>query len=108
MIVGMLNFDALGTGPVVGVLGTPDLLDLVADTANAEGLSMARRGPIQGGSSDHAPFMDAQIPAVAFVADDFSRIHTRRDTLEHIDRTLLGTAAAIGIATLDALALPHA
>jgi aminopeptidase YwaD len=104
MIVAMLNFDALGTGPVIGVLGSARLADTVADAADAEGLTMERRGPIQGGASDHALFIDASIPAVALVADDFSRIHTANDTLEFVDRSLLGTAAALGIATLDALA----
>ena len=104
MIVAMLNFDALGTGPVIGVLGTARLADTVAEAADAEGLTMERRGAIEGGSSDHASFIDASIPAVALVADDFSRIHTVEDTLEFVDRSLLGTAAALGLATLDALA----
>jgi Zn-dependent M28 family amino/carboxypeptidase len=59
---------------------------------------------LDGGSSDFAPFEAAGVPFVFFFADDFSRIHTAEDTLEHIDPLRIGEAAALGLATLDALA----
>ena len=54
-------------------------------------------------SSDHAPFSEAGIPTVFFLADDISRIHSAEDTLEFVRPELLGGSAVLGIALLAAL-----
>ena len=104
-VVVMMNFDALGTGDVVGVLGDFDLSGELILYALDQGIDAEIRltlGP--GFSSDHAPFQLARIPVVVFLTDDFSRIHTPEDRLEFIQPDLLGGSAALGIALLDMLA----
>ena len=49
-------------------------------------------------------FIDAGIPAVFFMDNEFSRIHTPQDKLEFINKDLMGQSAAIGLALLDHLA----
>jgi len=101
----MLNFDALATGDTLGVLGDSDLARAVLLVGRELGISSARRR-FNGAnlSSDHAPFNEAGIPTVFFLADDISRIHTTEDTLEFVRPELLGGAAVLGIALLATLA----
>lgn len=105
-IVAMLNFDALGSGDTSAMIATPWLGELVLELGDQIGLPV-RLDPdlgLNGGSSDFAPFEAAGVPFVFFFADDFSRIHTAEDTLDHIDPARIGEAAALGLATLEALA----
>lgn len=103
--VAMVNFDALGSGPVAVAVGSPDLLHKVSEYADERGIDVAPRSSIVVNiNSDHAPFDEAGIPYVFFMGDDFSRIHTPDDTLEFVDATLLGASAALGIAILDIIA----
>jgi aminopeptidase YwaD len=101
----MLNFDALATGDTLGVLGDSDLARAVLLVGRELGISSARRR-FNGAnlSSDHAPFSEAGIPTVFFLADDISRIHTTEDTLEFVRPELLGGSAVLGIALLATLA----
>ena len=104
-VVIMMNFDALGTGDVVGVLGDfdqPGELILYALDHGIDAEIRLSLGP--GFSSDHAPFQRAGIPVVVFLADDFSRIHTLEDKLEFVRPELLGGSSALGVALLDMLA----
>ena len=100
----MMNFDALATGPQVGVIGDHALADQLVDSANASGIDTQRVFRLTGGSSDHASFRAAGIPFVFFMADDFSRIHTPQDTLDFAQPELLGGSAALGVTLLDMLA----
>ena len=103
--IAMMNFDALGSGPVTGALGSFNLTGRLAAYAEANGLQMERRATLTPGTnSDHAPFDEAGIPVVFFLGDDFSRIHTPEDQLQYVDPALLGTSAVLGIALLDMLA----
>lgn len=103
--IAMLNFDALATGPVTGILGTIDLMRLIDSYAEENDIDVEMRFNLAAGtSSDHASFDQAGIPNVFFLGDDFSRIHTPEDRLEFVDPKLLGTSAALGIALLDILA----
>jgi aminopeptidase YwaD len=104
-LIAMLNFDALGTGLVAAVLGDPDLTDLVSRYGESSGIEVeTRRSLEEGTSSDHAPFAEAGVPVVFFLADDFSRIHTAEDKLEFVQPELLGDHAALAIGLLSALA----
>ena len=49
-------------------------------------------------------FQQEGIPAVFFLADDFSRIHTPEDKLDFVQPELMGNSAALAIALLDSLA----
>lgn len=102
-IVAMLNFDALGTGEVVGVLGSLELINNIAEIGSYRSVGVERRFKMVGGS-DHMPFAEAGIPAVFFHADDFSRIHTPEDKLEFVSRRLMGVSAVLAIHLLDELA----
>ena len=104
-IIAMLNFDALGTGDVVGVLGEFGLVNRAVEYGDANGIASERRFSLAAGtSSDHASFQQAGIPAVFFLADDFSRIHTPDDKLDFVQPELMGNSAALAIALLDSLA----
>ncbi len=103
----MLNFDALATGDVVGLLGDLELMGAAVDFGRANGIEVERRFSISAGtSSDHARFQQAGIPVVFFLADDFSRIHTAADTLEFVQPELVGGSVALGIHLLESVAGP--
>jgi Zn-dependent M28 family amino/carboxypeptidase len=86
------------------VYGTDELANLALTVARELGMQLARETDIQGGSSDFASFEAAGIPFLFFLADDFSRIHTAGDTLDHIDSRALGTGAAVAIQVLSDMA----
>ena len=101
-VLAMLNFDALATGDVTGVLGSRELLDAIVDYGVRSGIDVERQfGLEEGTSSDHASFDAAGIPVVFFLADDFSRIHTPEDTLEFAQPERMGTSAALTLGLLD-------
>ena len=100
----MLNFDALGTGENLELLGSGELLGLALKNGEDEAISVERGAPVEGASSDHASFMQAGVPAVFIAAGDFSRIHTPDDTPEFVSAELMGASAVLGIALLDTLA----
>lgn len=101
--IAMLNFDALGTSNVTGVLGSDGLIEGVRQAAERLGIQVQRHFSLGNASSDHAPFLQAEIPVVFFLGDDFSRIHTPEDRLEFVQPELMGNAAALTIALLDSL-----
>ncbi len=108
-IIAMLDFDVLGSGDTVAMIAIPRFSQLVIELGKEIGVPM-RIDPnldMDGGSSDFAPFEAAGVPFVFFFADDFSRIHTTEDTLEHVDPARIGEAVALGLATLEALAAGH-
>ena len=106
-LIAMLNFDALGTGDVAAVLGDPTLIDTVVSYGRGNEIAVERRLSLEAGSSsDHAPFRDAGVPVVFFLADDFSRIHTPDDRLEFVLPELLGIHATLAIGLLESLAPP--
>ena len=106
-IIAMLNFDALGTGNAVELLGDTELINKVLRLGEVNGLSVKQGRPIEGATSDHASFLAVGIPAVFFVSDDISRIHSDADSLDFVTPELMGTSAALGLALLDALAEEH-
>ena len=103
-IVAMLNYDALAGSDILGVTGDSELQTTAVDLAAEAGIDLRRRLLPRGWGSDHISFIDAGIPAVFFMDNDFSRIHTPEDKLEFINKDLLGQSAAIGLAILDHLA----
>ena len=100
----MLNFDALGSGTALEVVGD----DALVKEAVAVGESLGRYGTSVFGeeiwlcdSHDQMPFHRAGIPVLSIFSDDDSRINSPRDTIEHIERGLLGYGAALGLELLD-------
>ena len=100
----MLNFDTVGSGNSLGVLGTSELTDIVVAHGSTEGIDVDRSSGLAGGSSDHASFDRVGIPIVFFFSDGFSRIHTPDDTLDSINPTLLADAARLAIRLIGSLA----
>ena len=103
--IAMLNFDTLGTGDVVGVLGDSDLIGNVLVYGGENSVAVERRFSTPG-SSDHAFFQRAGIPTIFFLANDFSRIHSSDDSLEFVDPELMGNSAALALGLLDSLGDP--
>ena len=102
-IVAMFNFDALGAGTALSLTGTRELVDRLLLLADELGIPASRGSSPAGASSDHASFEAAGIPNVAFFADDFSRIHSPEDTIDHVSPDLLGNAAALTLVFLQSL-----
>jgi aminopeptidase YwaD len=102
-VIAMFNFDALGTGATIGALGDRDLVDKAVEIGEAMGVQVRRRFGLQNATSDHAPFLEAGVPSVFFLADDISRIHTPEDKLRFVQPELMGGSAVVGIALLDKL-----
>ena len=99
-IQAMLNFDALGTGEILELLGDRELTGLAIAQGDAQDIDVRVSPPLQGASSDYQSFADAGIPVLMFVSDDFSRIHTAADTLEFVVPELLGDAAELALSLL--------
>ena len=98
----MLNFDALGSGDSLMVIGAPGLVAQAQTIGDGLGLDIG----IERGNwgSDHAPFQAVGIPALFLISDDLSRINSPRDTMPHINPSLLGHSVEIGISLLEWLA----
>ena len=103
-IVAMLNYDALAGSEVLGVTGDSELQDIAVELARDAGIELRRRLLPRNASSDHASFLAVDIPAVFFMDNDFSRIHTPDDKLDFINEDLMGQSVYIGLALLDSLA----
>lgn len=109
-IIAMLNFDAVGSGTGLGVLGDSQLTDIATRQAELAGIGLEVSPGLDGASSDHASFAAVGIPVLMLLSDDSSRIHTEMDTLDTINPELLGDAVRLGLDVLEALALelyPH-
>ncbi|MCI0857914.1 MAG: M20/M25/M40 family metallo-hydrolase [Chloroflexi bacterium] len=100
-ITAMLNFDSLGSGESLGVLGDSELVGRLVEIGKEMGIDVRSSSPLRGGSSDHASFQRLGIPAVMFVSRDSSRIHTSDDTLEHVNARLLGDAVRLALGLLE-------
>jgi aminopeptidase YwaD len=99
----MLNFDMLAVGEGWPLTGTTDLVDLAAEVA--EGLDIPYRLTPQDefGGSDHAPFIDADVPAVLFNCFCDPNYHTSADRIEFVQRERLEEAGALGLGLIQAL-----
>ncbi len=103
-ILAMLNFDALGSGPVIAVLGSGVLASTVMDYGERHDITVERRLDIGPFTSDHAPFDNVGVPVLFFLADDFSRINSPDDVIEFVEPLRMGEAAALAIGLLRDLA----
>jgi aminopeptidase YwaD len=102
-IIAMINYDALATGDELKVLGDGELAATVMLAGDAMDYTILRQYTLGNASSDHAVFLEAGIPALFFLAEDISRIHTPEDRLEFIRPELMGASAFFGIALLGSL-----
>jgi len=103
---GMLDFDMLAVGSGWPVEGTPELAELVGEAAEALGLPHSASGLPAGASSDHAPFIQAGIPAVLFNCFCDEHYHTAQDTVQFIQEERLREAGQMGLEVLARLLAP--
>ncbi len=96
----MFNFDAVGTGESLEILGARVLTDLALEQGDAEKIDVRVSRGLQGGGSDHQSFADAGIPVLMFFAADFSRIHSPADTLDFVVASILGDASELALSLL--------
>ena len=102
-IVAMLNFDVLGSGETIEVLGDPALVEEILDYGEAQSIEVRRGVSVPGASSDHASFAAVGVPTVFFLADDLSRINSSADNIEFVQPKLMGIAAILGVGLVDSL-----
>jgi aminopeptidase YwaD len=96
----MINLDSVGSGARLVASGDRWVISHVRDTAEREDIAVQFTARDQGGS-DHANFRNAWVPTIFFRADDLSRINTPADTMEHVNRSLPGQAAALVLDLLE-------
>ena len=106
-IAAMLNFDALGSGSSVMVLGSDGLTQLAAKVAGDLEIPVIRRRALRGGDSDHTSFARQGIPVLMFTAPDFSRIHTPSDTMKFVEPNLLRGSARLAWGILHSEGFPR-
>ena len=99
-IIAMLNFDAMGKGNAT-VLGSEGILDRAIEYATGNGIDLNRSNESAGFGSDHASFINADIPALFFFGDDFSIINSPEDVLEQVDPNVMGINMAVSLGMLQ-------
>ena len=103
-IEAMFNFDMLAVGDGWPLGGSSSVLDIVAQQADRLSIthSLEANLPANGGS-DHASFIDADIPAVIFNCFCDPNYHTAGDTIERLREQRLAEAGAMGMGAAKAL-----
>ena len=99
-IIAMLNFDAMGKGEAA-VVGSDDLVDKAIDYADGNDITLNRSNESAGFGSDHASFLNADIPALFFFGDDFSIINSPDDVLEEVEPSIMGANMVVGLGMLE-------
>ena len=99
-ITAMLNFDAMGKGNA-SVVGSEGILDQAIEYAADNDIDLTRSDGPAGFGSDHASFINADIPALFFFGDDFSIINSPEDVLEQVDPNVMGINMAVGLGMLQ-------
>jgi aminopeptidase YwaD len=102
-IKAMLNFDVVGTGPSIAVVGDGSLTGLALETAASLGINAERGMLPPGASSDHQSFQQVGVPVLVIWATDPSRIHTPQDRLEFVQPERLGDSFLVAQELLQSL-----
>ena len=105
-IKAMINFDPVGSGSSIALVGNSGFLELAMGEAEEMGFG-AQEGMLPpGASSDHVPFESVGMPVLLMYANDVSRIHTPNDVLEYVQPERLGEAFLLGQAVLTSPKFP--
>jgi Zn-dependent M28 family amino/carboxypeptidase len=99
----MINLDVTGGGDTVELIGEGSLQDLAESLARPLGIEVAKSTDPVNTGSDHMSFRDAGVPVLFIAGDDFSDIHTRRDTLDRVDRDLVEAIGDLALEVIRAL-----
>jgi aminopeptidase YwaD len=103
-IVGMLNFDMLAVGTELPFVGTDTLTALAAQIAGSLGVPGRASADPPGTGSDHASFIQLNIPAILFNCFCDEHYHTAEDKIEFVQPERLTQAGEIGLGMVAALA----
>ncbi len=103
---GMLDFDMLAVGSGWPLEGSPELTPIIGEAEEALGLPHSALSIRGAASSDHAPFIQAGIPAVIFSCFCDQHYHTAQDTVEFIQAERLREAGQMGLEVLKRLLAP--
>ena len=103
-IEAMLNFDMLGVGDGWPFGGSRSVLDIVSAEADRLAIDHSTEVSLPAGAgSDHASFINADIPAVIFNCFCDPNYHSSGDKMEHIEEQRLAEAGAMGMGAAKAL-----
>jgi Zn-dependent M28 family amino/carboxypeptidase len=101
-IEAMLNFDMLAVGSGWPMSGSTSLVSLAGEVAEGLGIPFDISNSEPGGS-DHAPFIEAGVPALLLYCFCDSNYHTAADRLDFLERQRFEEAGALGLGLLEAL-----
>ena len=101
-IEAMLNFDMLAVGSGWPMSGSTSLVRLAGEVADGLDIPFDISTSEPGGS-DHAPFIEADIPALILNCFCDPNYHTADDSLEFLDRQRFAEAGALGLGLIEAL-----
>jgi aminopeptidase YwaD len=96
----MLNFDMLAVGEGWPLSGTTEIVDIAGEVAESLDLPYTL-DPGASGGSDHAPFIDAGVPALMFNCFCDPNYHTAADRLEFLSEERMAEAGALGLGIIE-------
>lgn len=99
----MLNFDMLGVGSGWPLGGSGQIVETIADQAQALGLDYFLSDLPANVGSDHAAFIEAGIDAVIINCFCDPNYHTSQDASVFVDADRLQEAGDLGTATIEAV-----
>jgi aminopeptidase YwaD len=102
-LLGMINLDVVGFGEELALAGSRALSDLALEVAAGQGIEIERQELPPGASSDHASFLNAGLPAVAFFTAEVGPIHTPEDTVDQVNDFTVASVVLLALATTEAL-----
>lgn len=103
-IIAMVNLDMVGVGNELRVGGTDDLVALAEELAGRGALPTRRLAGAGGLSSDHAPFVEAGVPALFITRTPDPNYHTIEDKVVHLDAEHLAESGRLAQLVLAELA----
>ncbi len=103
----MLNFDMLAIGSDWPLVGSPEITDLAARTADALGIAYTIEADLpENVGSDHVNFANASVPSIIFNCFCDEHYHSPQDTFEFVQPERLSQAGEIGLGIIEALLKP--
>lgn len=97
----VFNYDVVGGEGSPALIGSPELGAQADALADRIGVPARPDTLPEGASSDHASFLNAQIPALMLTTPGFGRIHTAQDTVRNLEPLFLDEIATLGFALME-------